>query len=76
MIQERIEMRPDVMQGKPIIRGTRVPVELIVRKVAEGATEATLLDAYPRLTSDDIRAALNFAADTLAHEEILLDPVV
>jgi uncharacterized protein (DUF433 family) len=75
-IQERIEMNPDVMLGKPVIRGTRVPVELIVRKIAEGATEAVLLDAYPRLTRDDIRAALLFAADTLAHEEVLLDPAV
>jgi len=75
-IQERIEMNPDVMLGKPVIRGTRIPVELIVRKIAEGATEAVLLDAYPRLTRDDIRAALRFAADTLAHEEVLPDPAV
>jgi uncharacterized protein (DUF433 family) len=75
-IHERIEMNPDVMLGKPVIRGTRIPVELIVRKVAEGASEAAVLDAYPRLTRDDIRAALLFAADTLAHEEILLDPAV
>jgi uncharacterized protein (DUF433 family) len=75
-IQERIEMNPDVMLGKPVIRGTRISVELIVRKIAEGATEAVLLDAYPRLTRDDIRAALRFAADTLAHEEVLPDPAV
>jgi uncharacterized protein (DUF433 family) len=75
-IHQRIEMNPDVMLGKPVIRGTRVPVELIVRKVAEGASEAALLDAYPRLTRDDIRAALLFAADSLAHEDILLDPAV
>jgi uncharacterized protein (DUF433 family) len=47
-----------------------------VRKVAEGASEGALLDAYPRLTRDDIRAALLFAADSLAHEDILLDPAV
>jgi len=75
-IHERIEMSPDVMLGKPVIRGTRIPVELIVRKVAEGASETILLSAYPRLTRDDIRAALLFAADTLAHEEVLLDPAV
>jgi len=46
------------MVGKPVIRGTRVPVELIVRKLSEGATEADLLDAYPRLTREDIQAAL------------------
>jgi uncharacterized protein (DUF433 family) len=59
-IHARIEMNPDVMLGKPVIRGTRVPVELIVRKIAEGATEAVLLDACPRLTPEDIRAALLF----------------
>ena len=71
-MNDRIEINPDVMLGKPVIRGTRIPVELIVRKLGEGATEADLLDAYPRLTSDDIKAALKYAADTLAHETILL----
>jgi uncharacterized protein (DUF433 family) len=70
VIHERVEMNPEIMLGKPVIRGTRVTVELIVRKVAEGATEAVLLDAYPRLTRDDIRAALHFAADLLAREEV------
>ncbi len=57
---------PDVMLGKPVIRGTRITVELIVRKLGEGATEADLLDAYPSLTHADIRAALVFAADSLS----------
>ena len=51
----RIEINPDVMLGKPVIRGTRIPVELILRKLGEGATEDELLDAYPRLTGADIR---------------------
>jgi uncharacterized protein (DUF433 family) len=72
MTTDRIEINPDVMLGKPVIRGTRVPVELIIRKLAEGATEADLLDAYPRLTRDDVRAALAYAADSLAHETIPL----
>ena len=67
-----IEVNPEVMLGKPVIRGTRIPVELIIRKLSEGATEADLLDAYPRLTPDGIRAALAFAADSLAHETIQL----
>ena len=74
MTTDRIEINPDVMLGKPVIRGTRVPVELIIRKLAEGATEADLLDAYPRLTRDDVRAALAYAADSLAHETIVLQP--
>ncbi len=71
-LAEHIEINPAVMLGKPVIRGTRIPVELIIRKLSEGATEADLLDAYPRLTLEDIRAALAYAADSLAHEAILL----
>jgi uncharacterized protein (DUF433 family) len=72
MVTNCIEINPDVMMGKPVIRGTRIPVELILRKLSEGATEADLLDAYPRLTPSDIRAALAYAADTLAHEVLYL----
>ena len=61
MVTDRIEVNPDVMLGKPVIRGTRVPVELIVRKLAEGASEADLLQAYPRLTRADITAAIRYA---------------
>jgi uncharacterized protein (DUF433 family) len=72
MIQAgRIEINPNVMLGKPVIRGTRIPVELILRKLSEGATEAELLDGYPRLTPEDIRAALAYAADSVSHEETL-----
>ncbi len=69
---DRIEINPAVMLGKPVIRGTRIPVELVIRKLSEGATETDLLDAYPRLTRANIRAALAYAADSLAHEAILL----
>ncbi len=71
-IHDRIEVNPKIMLGKPVIRGTRIPVELIVRKLAEGADEKALLQAYPRLTAADIQAALMYAADSLAHEEVLL----
>ncbi len=66
----RIEINPEVMQGKPVIRNTRIPVELLLRKLSEGATVDELLDAYPRLSEDDVRACLAYAADTIAHEEI------
>ncbi|MBI1789507.1 MAG: DUF433 domain-containing protein [Acidobacteria bacterium] len=59
------------MQGKPVVRGTRIPVELVLRKLAEGASVEDLLEAYPRLTADDIRACLTYAADTIAHESVL-----
>jgi uncharacterized protein (DUF433 family) len=68
---DRIEVNPLVMLGKPVIRGTRIPVELILRKLSEGASEADLLDAYPHLTRDDIHAAMRYAADTIAHEEVV-----
>ena len=71
---DRIEIDPAVMLGKPVIRGARIPVELVIRKLSEGATEADLLDAYPHLTQADIQAALAYAADSLAHETILLQP--
>ncbi len=74
MVNTRIETNPAVMLGKPVIRGTRIPVELVLRKLSEGATAADLLDAYPRLTPADIHAALSYAADTVAHETILLQP--
>jgi uncharacterized protein (DUF433 family) len=74
MSTNRIEINPDVMLGKPVIRGTRIPVELILRKLSEGATEVDLLDAYPRLANEDIKAALAFAADSIAHETVILEP--
>ena len=68
---DRITIAPDVMQGKPVIRGTRITVDLILRKLAEGASESDLMEAYPHLTIEDIRAALAYAADTVSHETIL-----
>ena len=65
---DRIEMDPKVMMGKPVVRGTRITVELLLQRVAEGATEADLLDAYPRLTREDIKAAIGYAADTLGRD--------
>ena len=53
-VHDRIEINPKIMLGKPVIRGTRIPVELIVRKLAEGADEKALLQAYPRLAAADI----------------------
>ena len=55
---DRIEINPKVMMGKPVVKGTRIPVDLILRKLGEGASEDDLLDTYPRLTLEDIRACL------------------
>lgn len=67
---ERIELNPEIMAGKPVIRGTRITVEHILRKLGDGMTPDQLLADHPRLTHDDIRAAEAFAADYLAGEEI------
>jgi uncharacterized protein (DUF433 family) len=72
MTTERIELNPAVLQGKPVVRGTRIPVEDVLRKLSEGANEADLLDAYPRLTREDIQAVLRYAADSVAHDLIVL----
>jgi len=70
-ITDRIEVNPRVMLGKPVIRGTRIPVELLLRKLSEGSSESDLLEAYPGLTREDIHAAMRYAADTLAHEQVV-----
>jgi uncharacterized protein (DUF433 family) len=69
---DRIEINPGVMLGKPVIRGTRIPVELLLRKLADGGAMEDLLDAYPRLVTADIFAALGYAADVVAHETVLV----
>jgi len=71
MVHDRIECRPDIMLGKPVIKGTRIPVDLLLRKLGEGASEEELLDAYPRLTKEDIRAAQMYAAAAIQHEDII-----
>ena len=72
ILTDRIEINPKVMMGKPVIRGTRLTVELILRKLSEGATEKDLLEAYPKLMREDIKAAIRYAAETLAHEETVI----
>ena len=54
-----------------MIRGTRVTVELLLRKLSEGASEDDLLKAYPRITLEDLRAAVRFAAETIANDETI-----
>jgi len=67
----RITADPAIMMGKPCIKGTRITVELILRKLGAGHSHAELLQAYPHLTEEDVRAALAFAADFLQNETIL-----
>lgn len=67
---KRIVVDPKIILGKPVIKGTRLPVEIIVEKVAYGATTDDLRKDYPFLKEDDIRAALLYAAKRIANEEI------
>jgi uncharacterized protein (DUF433 family) len=65
--RERIEVNPDVLAGKPVVRGTRLAVEFILELLAAGETEADMLSNYPRLTREDVLACLSYASH-LAHE--------
>jgi len=69
--KERRTVNPDMMLGKPIIKGTRITVELILRKLSEGMSLEELLEAYPHLTKDDILAALSYSADVISQEELI-----
>lgn len=69
--KERITVNPEIMLGKPIIKGTRITVELILKKLSEGMTFEELLKAYPHLTKDDILAAISYSADVISQEELI-----
>jgi uncharacterized protein (DUF433 family) len=67
---DRVVLDPGVLVGKPVIRGTRIPVALLVRMVAQGIPEEEIRREYPRLQAEDIRAALVYAASVVAGEEV------
>lgn len=67
---EPVTINPRIMAGKPVIRGTRVPVELLVRMVAQGISEEEIMKEYPRLAREDIRAALTYAAMVVGEEDV------
>ena len=69
--KEQIERNPEIMMGKPIIKGTRITVELIMRKLAEGYDIDDILKSYPHLGKEQIFATLEYAADLIANEDIL-----
>jgi len=69
-MNNRIEINPKIMAGKPVIKGTRIPAYLIVKLVAQGQTFTQILEDYPQLTKQDIKAALDYAGKTLADEEV------
>ena len=69
--KQYIERNPEIMLGKPIIKGTRITVELLMRKLADGYIISDLLKSYPHLNKEQIFAALEYAADMIANEETL-----
>ncbi|WP_396153025.1 DUF433 domain-containing protein [Flavobacterium sp.] len=60
-----------IMNGKPLIKGTRITVELILKKLSEGATVEDLLKIYPQITAKQIMAVLDYAANVISNEELL-----
>lgn len=68
--EPRIVLDPAVLVGKPIVRGTRIPVELVLGLLAEGWSEADILASYPHLTRADIQACLAYARDLVASERV------
>ncbi len=71
MKHESIQIDPEIMVGKPVIKGTRLTVELILRKLGAGMTDKEIIEDHPRLTREDIRAAQAFAADYLRNDEVI-----
>jgi len=69
--KDRIIVNPDIMLGKPIIKGTRITVELILSKLSDGITIEELLQAYPNLKKEDILACIAYSADVISKEELI-----
>jgi len=70
MIKNRIELNPRVCNGKPVIRGTRIGVSVILDQIAEGISWDTIIANYPELDKDDIRAALHYAMSSIDHSDV------
>lgn len=66
---ERISTDPGVLRGKPVVKNTRISVELILKKLSQGASHEDLLRSYPRLSREDILASLEYASARIANEE-------
>jgi len=69
--RKHIVCNPGILLGKPVIKGTRISVELILKKLSEGITTEELIEAYPSLNWKDINAVLAYSADVIAREEFI-----
>jgi uncharacterized protein (DUF433 family) len=72
--QDRIVVDPDILAGKPIVRGTRIPVDLVLKRLAEDLDVNALFTAYPRLTKEDVQACLAYANTLVAGEDVYPTP--
>jgi uncharacterized protein (DUF433 family) len=70
-LPDRISVDAKVMAGQPVIKGTRITVALILRELGRGASTAEIIDQYPHLTIEDIRAAANYGADVVSGETLV-----
>jgi len=71
-IMERIELNPNVMLGKQVIKGTRIPVEIILKKLSQDISVDEILSDYPKLKRKDVQAAIAYAAATVSTDEVFL----
>jgi len=69
--RDRIIVDPQIMLGKPVIKGTRITVELILRKLVDGVSFEDIIKAYPHLSKEDILAAISYSADVISQEELI-----
>lgn len=72
--QERIVVDPEILVGKPVVRGTRIAVEFVIDLLASGWTMEEILDEYDHLTRDDIQACLAYAGEILQSERVYILP--
>jgi uncharacterized protein (DUF433 family) len=75
---DRIVVDPRIMAGKPVVRGTRIPVELVLKRLSQDLSIQTLFESYPRLTEDDVKACLAYAFGLVEGEDVFpesLEPV-
>ena len=70
-LSDRIVVDPEIMVGKPIIKGTRIPVDLIIRQLAQSIKVKDILADYPQLSEEDVKAALLYSAEVISGETIL-----
>ena len=76
LLTDRVEVDPRVMLGKPVIRGTRITVELVLSRLSEGATVESILESYPHLTHDDVLGVLDYAHKIVTHKAIVPTPML